>query len=164
MGQDKFQQSLSEGAHRQLGQLSGEWNGLTSVWFEQSKPEDESAITASFTPILGGRFMLYEYKTAFKDDPVEGMAIIGYSIGIEAYQCAWVDSFHMGTGILFSEGAKTEKLFSALGHYSGPGIPEPWGWRTEIEMQDEKVVITAYNISPEGESMKATETILTRIK
>ncbi len=160
---DKFQQSLASGIHQKLSLLAGEWEGVTQTWFEPHKVEDESVISGTIRPILDGRFMLYEYSSSFKGKPTSGMAIIGYSIGNAAYQCAWVDSFHMGTGILFSTGGETEKLFSVLGSYGGAGIPEPWGWRTEIEMlTDKRMIITAYNISPNGESQKATETIYNR--
>lgn len=158
----KFEQSLENGIHKELDSLTGEWEGITKTWFEPGKVEDESIIHGTMRSILGGRFILYEYETSFKSVAVTGMAIIGYSFSTEAYQCAWVDSYHMGTGILFSEGSKSEKLFSVLGHYGGADIPEPWGWRTEIELQNDSLIITAYNISPGGEEMKATETIYNR--
>lgn len=76
---------------------------------------------------------------------------------------AWVDSFHMGTGIMFSQGSKPGKLFSVLGNYGEPGTPEPWGWRTVLELRDSNtLVITAYNITPAGEEGMATETVFSR--
>jgi len=51
-----------------------------------------------------------------------------------------------------------------LGSYGGPEIPEPWGWRTVTELTDnDTLVITAYNISPEGQEDKATETVYKRV-
>lgn len=160
---DKFQDSLASGIHQKLGLLAGEWEGTTQTWFEAGKAEDEASISCTIRPVLNGMFMLHEYNSTFKGKPISGMAIIGYSIGNAAYQCAWIDSFHMGTGIMFSTGGESEKLLSVLGSYGGEGIPEPWGWRTEIDMlTNNRIIITAYNISPSGESVKATETIYNR--
>ena len=75
---------------------------------------------------------------------------------------AWVDSFHMSTGIMFSEGDAADK-FSAFGTYfTGPDTPR-WGWRTELEqLDDDNIVITAYNVEPDSADQIATETRYTR--
>jgi len=162
---DKFKNSLESGIHHKLGLLEGTWEGTTKTWFEPDKLEDESPMQGTIKAILDGRFILHEYKSSFKGAPTSGIAIIGYSFATDSFQIAWVDSFHMGTGILFSEANSSDKLVSVLGSYGGAGMPEPWGWRTEIETPSaDSLIITAYNISPEGESVKATETIYTRIK
>ena len=160
---DKFQLSKNNGIHSQLARLEGNWAGITRTWFEPDVLSDESPMKGTMKAVLDGRFMLYQYEGMITGKPFEGIALIGYSINNDAFQCAWVDSFHMGTDIMLSEGRNPEKLFSVVGSYGGPGIPEPWGWRTEIELQDaDTLVITAYNITPQGEESKATETIYKR--
>lgn len=161
----KLSDSLETGYHKQLSALAGEWQGSTKTWFEPDKVHDESPAHGTIKPLLGGRFLLHEYKGSFEGKPLEGFAIIGFHLLSGTFQCAWIDSFHMGTGILFSESTPTENLFSALGHYGNwEGFPEKWGWRTVINMQDENnMTITAYNISPEGEEQIATQTEYKRI-
>lgn len=68
------------------------------------------------------------------------------------FESAWVDSFYMSTGIMFSEGLLGEN-FNFLGSYESGGTnSEKWGWRTEIEMLDgDNIVITAFNFSPIGD-------------
>lgn len=164
MSKSKFDISLESGIHAKLSTLIGSWKGTTKTWFEPGVVADESEMLGTFRPVLGGRFVMHEYSGTLSGKPFEGIAIYGYDIPNDTFQCSWIDSFHMGTGIMLSNGAATENGSSVLGSYGGPGIPVPWGWRTVTELKSpDTLVITAYNISPEGQEDKATETIYTRL-
>lgn len=165
---DKFQQSRESGKHFQLARLEGAWAGTTKVWFEpgKSEPDDESPVQGNMRLILDGRFIMHGYKGSLAGKPLEGLAIYGYHLGLGKIQAAWIDSFHNGSAIMFSEGKRGDEKMDMLGSYAyvTPEIEQHWGWRTEIEIiQDDEVLITAYNISPEGEEVKATETLYKRV-
>jgi len=163
----KFETSKATGMHFQLSRLAGEWEGTAKTWFEPDKLGDESPVHGSMRPILGGRFIMHEYKGSLGGKPLEGIAIYGYHPELGKIQCAWIDSFHNGSAIMFSQGKKDDNSLAMLGSYAyvTPETEQHWGWRTEIEIvNDDEIKITAWNISPEGEEAKATEALYKRVK
>jgi hypothetical protein len=164
MSSTKFEISLESGIHRRLQSFIGQWEGITRTWFEPNVLADETPMTGTIRAVLGGRFLLHEYRGSLNGEEFEGIGTYGFDISNNKFQSSWIDSFHMSTGILFSESVPTENGFSVLGSYGGPDFPEPWGWRTTIQLNTpDELVITAYNISPEGQEDKATETIYKRV-
>lgn len=161
----KWEESKEAGKHKQFEKCIGSWEGVAKVWFGPDELADESEVKGKIESVLGGRFLMYSYQGTFQAKAIEGIAIFGYSIPLDRFQSAWIDSFHNGSNIMFSQGQiNSDKLFDAKGNYESGG-PENqiWGWRTEIEViDDHHICITAYNISPEGEEVKATEAMLQR--
>jgi hypothetical protein len=156
----KLADSLETGEHQKLNSIVGEWQGITKTWFGPDELADESQIKGTIKPLFDGRFVIHEYTSTFQGKELKGLAILGYHLQSRKFQCAWIDTFHMGTGIMFSEGKSKGNFYSVLGHYeASEEQPEQWGWRTEIDIiSDNEIVLTAYNISPAGEELIATKT------
>ncbi|MFC3559956.1 DUF1579 domain-containing protein [Pedobacter jamesrossensis] len=165
MAKSKFELSLEKGPHKLLAGLVGKWQGETKTWFEKDVLADESPMSGTISTILGSRFISYDYEGSLDGQAFEGKMIIGFDIPYQKFSASWIDSFHMGTQIMLSSGEFTENGFSILGSYGSPEYSDqPWGWRTELEvLSDNEIIFSAYNISPEGEEAKATETIYKRI-
>ena len=159
MANEKLAKSKQTGgAHHALAALVGEWTGSTKTWFEPEKLADEAPMRGTIRLVLDGRFAVYEYEGTLSGTPQLGIAMIGYHIDAGEYTAAWADSCHMGTDIMLCTGPRTERGCAVLGHYDAPEGP-PWGWRTEIDAVDaDNLVITVYNIMPNGEEAKAVET------
>nr|MDQ3395703.1 DUF1579 domain-containing protein [Bacteroidota bacterium] len=113
------------------------------------------------------KFIMHDYIGSFKGTALSGMAIFGYHLDLGKFQAAWIDSFHNGTAMMFSEGKRGNNEISVLGSYAyvTPEMEQHWGWRTDIEFKDDdEIIITAHNISPDGQESKATEIIYNRVK
>ena len=165
MDQLNFEGSLKEGQHLQLKKMTGEWSGVTRVWFSKDELVDESVTKGRIHSTMGGRFVIHEYKGSFQGKELEGIAVYGFDLSQDKFQCAWADSFHMSTGIMFSESREHATSFDVLGHYRGSREnPELWGWRTEVVVIEDELLITMYNISPQGEEVKAVETKYKRLR
>jgi hypothetical protein len=151
--------------HHFLSQLAGSWTGISRLWFEPDKLADESPVVGTIQLILDGRFALYLYQSSAQGEPQLGMFTFGYNTTLDRYEASWVDSFHNNTAIMFCTGSLTENGFFVLGSYPDPNGGPDWGWRTEVALLDgDHLVITAYNILPEGGEAKVTEASLTRVK
>lgn len=163
MNDDDSRTSGAEaGPHRRLARMAGEWEGIYRLWFEPDMLASESTQHGSLRPVLGGRFLLHEYTWDFDGRSYSGLALYGFHIDEGRWECAWVDSFHCGSSIMFSQAdaGAGEGHFAVMGSYGdGQTPPGPrWGWRTEIEQPgDDQLVITMTNITPDGTEAQAVE-------
>lgn len=164
MGDDALKASQAPGgAHHALARMVGSWHGTARVWFERDELVDESPVRGTIRAALGGRFVIHEYHGAFGGQPIDGLAVIGRHLDAERHEIAWIDSFHTGSSILWSTGAGADGRLDVLGRYGGHDGSPSWGWRSTIEQpDDDTLILTAWNISPEGEEVKATEIVYRR--
>jgi hypothetical protein len=156
---------LADSPHHFLAGLVGGWAGNSRLWLEPEGVPSEFPMQGSFQPILDGRFVIFLYQGVIEGEAQHGMFIFGYNTTLDRFEASWVDSFHNRTAIMFCTGNPIEDGFSVLGAYPDPTGGPDWGWRTDLRLLDANhLLITAYNLSPEGEAAKATESQLTRLK
>lgn len=147
-------------ARELLEGMVGEWQGRYRVWLEPPAVHTDCRSMLHIEPVLKGRFVSgdYDWSSGALPEGTEGAGdgqaetgsfMLGQTTGGD-WQMAWVDSWHQGDSILFCTGGPEPKV---TGTYAGT-----WGWRTEFDLRDaDHLVITAYNITPDGEEQIATE-------
>jgi hypothetical protein len=153
----------SSPAHQFFCQLLGEWEGSTRTWFQPNQEPDVNQWRGVFTSLLDGRFVMHEYTGSLGEDSLHGYCIFGFNTMRSQYEVAWIDQFHMDTGMMFSSGKKTEHGFSVLGSYAIGGNQPDWSWRTDIRFVDDQLTISAYNITPDGQEHLGIETNYHRV-
>ncbi len=111
-----------------LAACAGTWRGTNTLHDPHTQRPEESASTATVTPVLGGRFVRLDYTWGYQGKPQDGSLLVGYDEEADAITGHWIDSWHMG-----------RKAFACLGPRPADGVlslrgswaPE-WGWRIDV--------------------------------
>jgi hypothetical protein len=146
-----------------LDALPGRWAGSMRTWFEPGVLAAEAPNTGSFRLLPGTHTLLYEYESSLEGRPFQGMALFSYNTLNAKMEAAWSDGFHMSSNMMISQGEVAARGFNVLGSYAIPAGSPPWGWRTALRLVDRNhLLLTSYNITPDGSEAKALETVYAR--
>lgn len=89
--------------HKLLASLSGEWTITTRFWMEPGAPPSEWTGTASYTMVMGGRYLQSTYRGNMLDMAFEGFGLTAYDNTTGQYQSVWMDN--MSTTLMFMTGS-----------------------------------------------------------
>jgi hypothetical protein len=141
---------------------AGSWRGTSTLQDPHAGIADESASTATVTPVLGGRFVRVDYTWSYQGQPQEGSLLIGFQRKAGMATGHWIDSFHNGDKVMACMGpAADDGTVSVRGSYAAP--PEPdWGWRIDVTPGGDTLRIIHHNVWPEGKEELAVDSSYTR--
>jgi hypothetical protein len=125
-----------------LLKCAGEWAGRNRVQPFVNEPAEESPSRLTATPILNGTFLRLDQQWSWKGQPQLGCMLIGDST------IHWIDTWHNGTRVMNLVGQfDAEGKLVAHGTFPVKGEPD-WGWRMEIQYDDNELVINMFCINP----------------
>ena len=154
--------------HAQLAKLAGEWKQSTTHWMAPGAPPQVSDGTATFEPILGGRFMLERMHSTIDlmGEPFEyeAMGIIGYDRMRQKHFYAWLDN--MGTLMMVGEGAANMQGNEIT--YESE-LPNPMGGTIKMKsvsriVNDNETVFEIHQQQPDGTWFRQMEMISDRVQ
>lgn len=91
--------------HQGLAKYCGQWDVLNQ--FQNGDKVQETAGSAQFEMILGGRFLVQKNQGNWSGMKYDGFQILGYDNVTRKYQSVWLDS--MSSGMLITEGIADAK-------------------------------------------------------
>ncbi|MGH7179921.1 MAG: DUF1579 domain-containing protein [Tepidisphaeraceae bacterium] len=153
--------------HKFLDQFVGNWKTTTKVWMDPAAPPMQTAGTAEVKWVLGGRFILQQFKGAMlmpgpdgnmRKIPHEGMGLTGYDNFRHIYVGNWADN--MGTALLSFSGTHVpgSKTLTMYGHMDEPMmdmVARTVKYVTTVESAN-KLVFAIYDLAA-GDNYKVIE-------
>jgi hypothetical protein len=136
--------------------MVGRWKAeCKSFWGSPDEPKVFHG-TAEFTMLLGGRYLLQQFKGEFEGKPFEGMGVHGYDKAKKKSVSGWIDN--MSTGIMVSEGEYNEatSTLTETGESDTP-VGKFKSRSTYHVVDDDTVVLTMYMTMPGAPETKAME-------
>jgi hypothetical protein len=101
---EQWRQVASPGEHHAiLERFVGEWTFTNRLWMAgPDAPPEETNGTATFTSILGGRYVQSAYTGTLLEMPMDGIGLYGYDNFKNKYTLCWVDN--LSTHMTYAEG------------------------------------------------------------
>jgi hypothetical protein len=89
--------------HALLASLAGDWTFTSKMWMDPAAPPQESKGTATYTMLMGGRYLQGVYKGDMAGMAFEGVGVTAYDNTTGQYQSVWMDN--LSTMLMFMTGS-----------------------------------------------------------
>lgn len=117
----KWEETTKTGPmHKGMEKFVGEWSTASKMFMDPSAPPMESKGSATFQMVMGGRYLVQEFKGDMMGMPYEGMGYTGFDNNRKLFVSNWIDS--MSTGIMTMKGSldDTGKIMTQFGEMDEP--------------------------------------------
>jgi hypothetical protein len=144
--------------HKALNDIVGKFKYSMKWWMNPDSKAEESKGTSTAKWIMNGRFVQQDVKSKMNGQEFQGTGFTGYDNVKQAYQSVWLDN--MGTGMMFSDGTKTEdNTIATSGTVGCPMTGDKNHWfRNELKVLNKNEhTFISYAKSPEGKEYKSME-------
>ncbi|MCY3414265.1 MAG: DUF1579 family protein [Candidatus Heimdallarchaeota archaeon] len=138
----------------------GNWRGYKEIYLQPGVLHSKNDTAAKGSMILNEKFLMIEYYHIYEKKKYEGQLLIGFDPENEQTQSSWIDEWHNQRKIMqMAGGVSGNKIVLNGKYYTGT---EEWGWKIEVFMEDDKLQIVHYNITPHGQSAIGVNMLYTR--
>lgn len=150
--------------HAALNPLVGSWKTVIKQWTVPNADPATSEGTCERNWIMGGRYLVANYKGTMGGMPFEGMEVLGYDNQKKQYVSSWVDN--MGTGIMMSQGGAMDPSthsFTLTGSFTDMGGKEA-SMRDVTNIVDGNTYTMTMFANDGGQEAKMMEITFSRVK
>ena len=151
--------------HAFLANFVGDWDVATNAWMRPDAKPATGQGTYTAQMILGGRFVMMNYKGTIFGQPFEGFQIIGYDNIKKKYETFWIDnsstSFYLSEGVRDQEGT----TLADTGLWPDPMTGGTIKVRDEMKLAGpDAFIYELYMTQPDGTEFKSLQNMAVRRK
>lgn len=106
--------------HKEFEQMVGHWEAVTQTWMAPGQPPMVTKGSSDFHLILGGRYLVQEFKGEFMGKPFAGFGITGYDNFKKQFTNTWVDTLSTVPLNTIGTTDATGKVVTYVGKWDDP--------------------------------------------
>jgi hypothetical protein len=149
--------------HKEMLEMVGRWKAETKDYFDDPDKPTLSEGTATFKPILDGRFIQQDYQCKQDGKTFRGLGVFGYDKAKKKWVSVWLDSMSTGFMVMEGEFDKATETLVETGEMASP--IGPMKMKNVIkELDDDRMQMTMYLLLPGDKEQKVMEILYTRQK
>lgn len=144
----------------------GNWTGdsrLHLSWLpDEADRIKASASTLTVEADANRKYVTVSYTWEYEGETQFGRMLVAGDRDGETLEAGWSDSWHQSGGVLHLTATSFEENPAKLNGKYPAGDGTFWGWRIEIETDDDTLILRMFNVMPDGPEEWAVEGIYKR--